>query len=86
MHVLFNSLRIKGLYMFRALLDHPQEALHKRHLVYCTRVMSVGCTRIGVVQPTAITPTQYTNALCAAASEDEQVMFETCRGPSFLIN
>jgi hypothetical protein len=30
--------------MFRALLSHPQEALHKRHLVYCVRVMSVGCT------------------------------------------
>jgi hypothetical protein len=30
--------------MFRALLAHPQEALHKRHLVYCVRVMSVGCT------------------------------------------
>jgi hypothetical protein len=23
--------------MFRALLAHPQEALHKRHLVYCVR-------------------------------------------------
>jgi hypothetical protein len=32
--------------MFRALLAHPQEALYKRHLVYCMRVMSVGCTRI----------------------------------------
>jgi hypothetical protein len=29
--------------MFRALLAHPQETLHKRHLVYCMRVMSVGC-------------------------------------------
>jgi hypothetical protein len=29
--------------MFRALLAHPQEALHKRHLVYCVRLMSVGC-------------------------------------------
>jgi hypothetical protein len=43
MHILFNLLRIKGLYMFRALLVHPQEALHKRHLVYCVRVMTVGC-------------------------------------------
>jgi hypothetical protein len=48
MHFLFSLLRIKGLYMFRALLAHLQEALHKRHLVYCMRVMSVGCTRIGV--------------------------------------
>jgi hypothetical protein len=31
MHFLFSLLRIKGLYMFRALLAHPQEALHKRH-------------------------------------------------------
>jgi hypothetical protein len=28
--------------MFRALLAHPQEAPHKRHLVYCVRI-SVGC-------------------------------------------
>jgi hypothetical protein len=27
MHILFNLLRIKGLYMFRALLAHSQEAL-----------------------------------------------------------
>jgi hypothetical protein len=26
------------------LLAYPQEALHKRHLVYCVRVMSVGCS------------------------------------------
>jgi hypothetical protein len=29
--------------MFRALLAHSQETLHKRHLAYCMRVMSVGC-------------------------------------------
>jgi hypothetical protein len=45
MYFLFSLLRIKGLYIFRALLAHPQEALHKQHLVYCVRVMSVGCTR-----------------------------------------
>jgi hypothetical protein len=48
MHFLFSLLRIKGLYMFRALLTHPQEVLDKRHLVYCMRVMSVGCTRVGL--------------------------------------
>jgi hypothetical protein len=31
--------------MFRALLALSQEVLHKQHLVYCVRVMSVGCTR-----------------------------------------
>jgi hypothetical protein len=51
MHFLFSLLRIKGLYMFRALLAHPQEALYKRLFVYCVRVMSVGCTRIGVAVP-----------------------------------
>jgi cytochrome b561 len=48
MHFLFNVLRIKGFYMFRALLTHPQEVLNKWHLVYGVRVMSVGCTRVGV--------------------------------------
>jgi hypothetical protein len=28
--------------MFRALLAHPQEVVHKQHLLYCVRVMSVG--------------------------------------------
>jgi hypothetical protein len=44
MHFLFNLLRIKGLYMFRTLLAHLQEALHQLYLVYCVHVMSVGCT------------------------------------------
>jgi hypothetical protein len=34
--------------MFRALLDHPQEALYKRHLVYCVRIMSAGCGMVAV--------------------------------------
>jgi hypothetical protein len=42
MHFQLNLLRIKNLYMFRTLLAHPQEALHKLHLVYCVR-MSAGC-------------------------------------------
>jgi hypothetical protein len=41
-------LGIKGLCMFRALLAYPQEVVHKWYLVYCVRVMSVGCTRIRV--------------------------------------
>jgi hypothetical protein len=53
MHFLFN-LRIKGLYKLRVLLSHPQESLHKRHLVQCMRVMSVGCTRIEVPLETRI--------------------------------
>jgi hypothetical protein len=34
--------------MFRALHAHPQEALHERHLVYCVRIMSVGCGTVAV--------------------------------------
>jgi hypothetical protein len=48
MQFLFSLLRIMGLYMFRTLLADPQEVLYKRHLVYCVRVMSVGCTRIKI--------------------------------------
>jgi hypothetical protein len=48
MHFLFSLLIIKGLYVFRALRVHLKEETHKRHLVHCVRVMSVGCTRFGV--------------------------------------
>jgi hypothetical protein len=54
MHILFSVLRIKGLYMFRALLAHPQEAVHKRHQDF-TPIL---------VQPTDITRTQYTRTKC----------------------
>jgi hypothetical protein len=64
MHYLLNLLRIKGLYMFRALLAYPQEALHKRQFVY----------------------SNIPSAVCSAPAEDEQVIFETCRGPYFLIS
>jgi hypothetical protein len=80
MHFLINLLRIKGLFMFRTLLAHPQEVLHMHNLVYCTRVIFVGCTRIEVrvhqdwswtsilVQPTDITRTQYTQCrLCSTS-------------------
>jgi hypothetical protein len=52
MHFSFNLLKIKDLNMFRALIAHSQEALHKRHLVYCMRIMSVGRATIAVsLQP-----------------------------------
>jgi hypothetical protein len=74
-HFLFSLLRIKGLYMFLPLFAHPQEVLHKRHLVYGIRVMSVGCHQGW--SGTRNIP----SAVCVAPSEDEQVMLETCRGP-----
>jgi hypothetical protein len=62
--------------MFRALPAHSQEAPHKRHLVYCVRVTSVGCyhgwSETGVSDNIRI-------AVCVARPENEQVMLETCK-------
>jgi hypothetical protein len=77
--------------MFRALLAHPQEALHRRRLVYFVRIMSVGCGTVAVcdtaavkLQPFHSQLTLYArnipNAVCVASPEDEQVMLEACRG------
>jgi hypothetical protein len=61
--------------MFRALVAHLQEALHKQHKISSTPVL---------VQPTD--SRRIPSAVCEAATENEQVMVETCRGPYFLIN
>jgi hypothetical protein len=78
-------------YMFRALLAHPQKALHKRHLVYCVRVMSFGChqdwsgTGVGDSSSTPILVTKHArnipSVFCAAPPEEKQIMLETCTGP-----
>jgi hypothetical protein len=65
MHFLFNLLRIKSRYMFRALLAHPQEAL----------VILRACYVSWLHQAT------NTHAACVVPPEDEQVTLETCRGP-----
>jgi hypothetical protein len=90
MHFSFNLLRIKGLYMFRALRVYPQDVLHKRHLVYCVS-MSVGCATSGVNLLTwhsqlTLFARIIPNSVCVAPPENEQVMLETCRGPWFSIN
>jgi hypothetical protein len=82
MYFLFNLLRIKGLYMFRALLAHPQEALHKRLLVYFAYNVSWlwhGCKLTSYAR-------SIPNAVCVAPPEYEQVMLETCRSFWFSIN
>jgi hypothetical protein len=70
--------------MFGALFSHPQEELHKRHLVYYVR-MSVGCGTVAVkLQPCHSQLTLYArntripSAVCEAPPEDEKVMLETC--------
>jgi hypothetical protein len=85
MNFSFSLLRIKGLYMFRALLAHPQEVLHKRHLLYCVCV-SVGCATTAVkLQSWHSQLTLYArnipSAVCVAPPEVEHVMLETYRGP-----
>jgi hypothetical protein len=68
--------------MFPALLAQPQEVLHKRHLVYCVRIMSVGC---GIVmQPChsqlTLFESSIPNAACATPPEHEKVTLETYNG------
>jgi hypothetical protein len=63
MHFLLSLLRVKGLYMFRALLAHLLVVLHKRHL-YCVCVMSDGCARCRcfLLQPTDIIRTHASHS------------------------
>jgi hypothetical protein len=65
--------------MFRALLSHPQEELHKRHLVYCVR-MSVGCGTVACHSQLTLYARNIPNAVYAPPPEDEKIMLETCRG------
>jgi hypothetical protein len=71
MHFLFSLLTIKGLYMFGALLAHPQEALHKSTLYIACVLCQLAAPRLE----------WNTSAVCAASPEYEQVMLETCTGP-----
>jgi hypothetical protein len=90
MHYSFNLLRIKSRYLFRALLTHPQEALHKQHLVYFVR-MSVGCVTIVVSlqlwhNQLTLYARNIPSAVCEAPPEDEQVMLKICSGSWFSVN
>jgi hypothetical protein len=67
--------------MFRALLAHPQKALHIQHLVYCACVMSVGCYQFHSNTGSSQRIKHARNIpsdVCVAPPEDEQVMLETC--------
>jgi hypothetical protein len=72
--------------MFRALLAHLQEGLHKQQLPICVRVMSVCCTRVGVEFHFKCGASKRHHSrnmpivICAAPPEDEQVELETCGG------
>jgi hypothetical protein len=87
----FNLLRIKGLYMFRALLARPQRA-HTSDIWYiacgCQLAVSTGCVSetATLPQPTDIIHSVIPNAVFGAPPEGEQIMLEACRGPWFSIN
>jgi hypothetical protein len=66
MHFLFSLLRIKGLYMFRALLAHLQEVLHN-DAWYIACVLCKLAAPV-LVQPTYITRTQYAKFRLFSAS------------------
>jgi hypothetical protein len=73
MHFLFNLLRTENLYMFRALLAHPQEELHSGTWYIACVLCQLAIPGLEwntpvLVQPTDITRTQYTNCpLCSAS-------------------
>jgi hypothetical protein len=54
----------RGLYMFQALLVHPQEELHKRHLVCCVHIMSVGCGTVAEKLATVSQPIDTIHTQC----------------------
>jgi hypothetical protein len=69
--------------MFRALLAHPQQALHNgtwyTACVLCQlAVPGLEWNCFGQLIPHA---SNIPSAVCAAPPEDEQVMLETYRGP-----
>jgi hypothetical protein len=90
MNFSLHLLIIKSLYTVGALLAHSQEALHKRHLVYCMHIMPVGCAMITVSLKSWDNQLTYacsiTSTVCAIPPEDEQVLLETSRGSWFSIN
>jgi hypothetical protein len=64
--------------MFRELLAHPQEVLHKRHLVILRAEIS---RYLNTFKYLLISAPNIQNVVCETPPEDEQVMLETCRGP-----
>jgi hypothetical protein len=68
--------------MFRALFAHPQEALHKRHLVYCVLYQLVAP---GLEWNPGAANWQHArnmpSAVCIEPPEDGQVVIETYKGP-----
>jgi hypothetical protein len=80
MHFLFSLLRIKGLYIFRALLGHLQEAINEFHALslYLLKFILILWFNLCLVLLSSLHPTDYkTKILCVS------IMRATC--PAHLI-
>jgi hypothetical protein len=66
-------LRVKGLYMFRALLAHPQEALQNGTWYIACMLCQLAAT--------GLERSNIPSAACEVPPEDEQVTLEIYRGP-----
>jgi hypothetical protein len=75
-HFLFSLLRIKDIYIFQALLDHPHEALQSGTWYNACMLCQLAAPG-PMVPPTDITRTQYTKCRFLASPVDEQVLLET---------
>jgi hypothetical protein len=88
-HFSYSLLRIKGLYIFRALLAHPEVPdIISMQYTKC-RLCSTSGGWASTLQPYHSQLTyacNIPNAVCGASPEDEQVMLEKCRGLGFSIN
>jgi hypothetical protein len=63
--------------MFRALLAHPQEVLHKRQVVYCVRIMSVGCGMVTVFENPR--PLHVSSITCSfSGGADDGIWYIAC--------
>jgi hypothetical protein len=92
MHFLFNLLRIKGLYMFRALTCSSSGGTEQtglgilRACSVCWLLLGLECNS----NPGSSQLTKHAHnipsAVYATSPEDGHVMPETCRGPYFLTN
>jgi hypothetical protein len=85
-HVLLRLLGIKGPIHFSSIACSSSGDGAQTTIGILRVVMSVGCTRIGLVQPSDITRTNIQSVVCVVPPEDEQVTLKTSKGPQFLIN
>jgi hypothetical protein len=81
MNFTFSLLRIKDLYMFRALLAHPQEATNNGTRYIACVLYQLAASGLKWNFNPGAHARNIPSAACAETPENEQVILETCRGP-----